>query len=91
MFERLRSDADQPEIALDLPEFGLRGADQAAVRELFRQSVLDFFPKRPEAAAEGAGNVLVYYRPNCMSGPEQIEALIDDAKQLLSDLAGTAL
>jgi hypothetical protein len=61
----------------------LRGADEAAVRQLFTEPVLGFYGDKPDLSTEGAGPWLVCYRHATRYGPKAMRARLEEALELL--------
>ena len=63
--------------------FLLRGQDELRVREVFNDSVCEFFERRDGVCLAGSGHELLYWRPRKQALPEEIEAMIADGLDLV--------
>ncbi|MCH7726235.1 MAG: hypothetical protein IH991_07130 [Planctomycetes bacterium] len=62
----------------------LRGPDEAAIRELFREEMLSHFETQKRVCVEGAGNTLVFYRAGRRVKPDEIHSLMEEGFQVLA-------
>jgi len=62
----------------------LRGPDEAAIRELFREEMLSHFETQKRLCVEGAGNTLVFYRAGRRVKPDEIHSLMEQGFQVLA-------
>ena len=60
-------------------DYLLRGDDEAAIRELFTDEVLNFYETHPELITEGEGNKLLLYREAVVVNPENLRTFLDEA------------
>jgi hypothetical protein len=63
--------------------FLLRGPDEAAVRELFTDTVLSHFETQPGVSVEGAGTTLLFYRHNKRIEPTDVRSFLTDGFAVL--------
>lgn len=72
------------------PEFSrkylLRGPDEEAVRAAFQDDVMEFYEQRPKCCSEAQGQQLFFWRAGKLAPPEQVPALIGEARDLLARL-----
>ncbi len=62
----------------------LRGPDEAAIRELFREEILSHFETQKRVCVEGAGNTLIFYRAGRRVKPVEIHPLMEEGFQVLA-------
>lgn len=62
----------------------LRGPDEEAVRQLFRDDVLSYFETQKRICVEGARGTLVFYRSGRRVKPSEIRTLMEEAFQVFS-------
>ena len=62
----------------------LRGPDEAAIRELFREEMLSHFETQKRVCVEGAGNTLIFYRAGHRAKPVEIHSLMEEGFQVLA-------
>ena len=59
----------------------VRGADEAAIRELFTDAIMRDREQHGQFCVEGAGNVLLVYRHAHQIAPEELEATVKEAQR----------
>ncbi|MEX2215255.1 MAG: hypothetical protein WD768_14070 [Phycisphaeraceae bacterium] len=65
----------------------LRGPDEAAIRELFKDDVLDFFEKHPGWCVEAGEDWIVVFRKGRRTEPERVGEFVQEAFELCTMLA----
>ena len=78
-----------PDIDFDThPKFSgqylLKAKDEAAVRDLFREDVLDYFEDSPGLSVEAAGSRVVFYRADTRVEPAAVRALLEHGFEVLA-------
>lgn len=63
-------------------DYLLKGDDEAAIRELFTDDVLEFYERHAELITEGEGNKLLLYREGVAVTPEKIPSFLNEALAL---------
>jgi hypothetical protein len=58
--------------------FLLRGSDEARIREVFDDEVLEFFEGTTGVCVEGGGEQLIYYRGSKKVEPANIRSFMDE-------------
>ncbi len=81
-------DIDFPENPAFSSAFLLRGAEEQAVRKVFKPGVLSFLETRPGMCVEGRGRLLVYYRAGHRTKPEELQTLMNDGRTLAMTFCG---
>lgn len=71
----------------EAPQFSkkylLRGADEAAVRQLFTPALMRFLEQQVHLSIEAAGDVMFVYRSGRRAKPEQLPSFVDEGKRIL--------
>lgn len=63
----------------------LRGEDEAAVRELFKPRLLEYFQsKKSDTTLEGRGNGLILFKPGKRLKPDQWETLFNQFREMIN-------
>ena len=77
-------DFDSNRTAADFSKkYLLRGADEHAIRSLFKDNVLDFFATHPgKPVLEGRGDRLILYRPGQLIRPENISVFLEEGLEV---------
>jgi hypothetical protein len=77
-------DFDSNRTAADFSKkYLLRGADEHAIRSLFKNDVLDFFATHPgKPVLEGRGDRLILYRPGQLIRPENISVFLEEGLEV---------
>lgn len=65
-------------------QYVLRGSDEAAVRNLFRERVLDYFTDHAGMNVEGHGDRLLVYWQARQMGPDQVRELMEAGFEALA-------
>ncbi|HEX3419676.1 MAG TPA: hypothetical protein VHT01_00450 [Candidatus Udaeobacter sp.] len=72
----------------EAPEFSrkylLRGADEAAVRQLFNGSIIQFFEQERDLTVEAAGDLMFLYRYNKVVKAEEMGTFVEIGKRTLA-------
>jgi len=71
----------------EAPEFKkylLRGPDEAAVRQLFNSSIIQFFEQERDLTVEAAGDLMFLYRYNKIVKAEEMETFVETGKRALA-------
>ena len=72
----------------EVPEFSrtylLRGPDEAAVRQLFNSSIIQFFEQERDLTVEAAGDLMFLYRYNKIVKAEEMETFVETGKRALA-------
>ena len=84
-----------PDIDFDThPKFSraylLKGKNEAAVRGVFRDYVLDYFEDSPGLSVEAAGSRVVFYRADTRAEPAAVRALLEQGFEVLALFRPTA-
>jgi hypothetical protein len=91
VFDRLASvlgfqDIDFPDHAEFSRRYLLRGKDESAVRAAFSPALIDFFEQLAagdtRCSVEGAGNLVVVYRPEKRMRAEELPAFLQNATMI---------
>jgi hypothetical protein len=78
-------DINFPEAPLFSKKYILRGPDEAAIRALFTPALLQFFEQQQRPLIiDAAGDTLFAHRTSRRAKPEEIQAYVDEAKQILA-------
>ena len=78
------ADINFPEAPAFSKKYILRGPDEGAIRALFTPAVLQFFEQRKALTIDSAGDTLFLHRANRRIKPEEREAHIAEAKNVLA-------
>jgi Asp-tRNA(Asn)/Glu-tRNA(Gln) amidotransferase C subunit len=70
--------------------FLLRGNDEAKIRDIFKNEVLNFFESLEEISVEGGDNQLILYRHQVRIAPEELEQFMDEGFQVFEQFHGSA-
>lgn len=69
----------------EMPEFSrtylLRGPDEAAVRQLFNSSIIQFFEQERDLTVEAAGDLMFLYRYNKVVKTEEMGTFVETGKR----------
>lgn len=72
----------------EVPEFSrtylLRGPDEAAVRQLFNSSIIQFFEQERDLTVEAAGDLMFLYRYNKVIKAEEMGTFVETGKRALA-------
>jgi len=72
----------------EVPEFSrtylLRGPDEAAVRQLFNSSIIQFFEQEQDLTVEAAGDLMFLYRYNKQVTAEEMGTFVETGKRALA-------
>ena len=72
----------------EVPEFSrtylLRGPDEAAVRQLFNSSIIQFFEQERDLTVEAAGDLMFLYRYNKQVTAEEMGTFVETGKRALA-------
>ena len=75
----------------DHPSFSkkylLRGTDEASIRRMFTDELLDHYERRDGLSAEGAGDRFVHYRSSKKVAPEKIRSFFEEAYSVFAMLS----
>jgi hypothetical protein len=78
------ADINFPEAPVFSKKYILRGPDEAAIRALFTPTILQFFEQRQALTIDSSGDTLFLHRANRRIKPEELEAHIAEAKNVLA-------
>ncbi|MEM7146302.1 MAG: hypothetical protein AAF591_14285 [Verrucomicrobiota bacterium] len=70
--------------------FAVKGKDEAAVRAMFTEQVIEHYTRIRGIAVEGEGNVLVCFRPGQQRRPEDLHAFRDNGGKILLQFMAAA-
>jgi hypothetical protein len=72
----------------EVPDFSrkylLRGLDEAAVRQLFNSSIIQFFEQERDLTVEAAGDLMFLYRYNKIVKAEEMGTFVETGKRALA-------
>ena len=91
-FDRIGSAMGLKDINFDThPEFSklfvLKGPDEAAIRNFFAPTVLEFFEGQPKISLEASGDTMFFYRNRTRRKPEELKDLLAQAYEAFGVLA----
>lgn len=78
------ADINFPEAPVFSKKYILRGPDEAAIRALFTPTVLQFFEQRQALTVDAGGDTLFLHRSNRRVKPDELEAHIAEARNVLA-------
>lgn len=79
------TDINFPEALQFSKKYILRGPDEAAIRSLFSQALIQFLEQQQRALSiDAAGDTLFVHRTSKRAKPEEIEAYVAEGKQILA-------
>ena len=61
----------------------LRGDNEAAIRGLFNNELLNFIQSQQKISIEGSGNQIIFYRHRNRIKPEEVESFMEEGFQVL--------
>jgi hypothetical protein len=64
--------------------YQLRGDDEASVRNLFNERVLEYYEQHPGLCTECDGVKIIYYRSSKKVTPEEIQSFLQDGDDLFN-------
>ena len=62
----------------------MRGPDEAAVRQLFNSSIIQFFEQERDLTVEAAGDLMFLYRYNKQVTAEEMGTFVETGKRALA-------
>ena len=90
-FDKIGSAIGFKDINFDThPEFSklfvLKGPDEAAIRDFFAPTVLEFFERQPKISLEASNDTMFFYRNRTRRKPEELKDLLAQAYEAFGEL-----